>query len=452
MRLMTIRDAWRASTRAALLVLISAVPAASQASLQVPLQFDFMNPGARSLGLGGAFVGLADDATSSFNNPAGLINLPDHLEVSVEFRGRQLETPFLQSGRLSGSLTNTGIDTVQGPQYGSSGAASAGAAFLSVVSKGTRVRFAAYRHEIVRLDQDFTALGVFQGPSRELALKADRNLSLTAYGATLGYEVRPGRLSVGGSVALYSFDLDARFSRFFSNDLHGMPSFDAREEIGRATQNGSGARAGFSAGLLFSPYANDQATGIDLVRVGLVYRQAPRFDYDGVDGDLRQPDARTGTFNVPDSVGAGIVIRRARTAVFTADVVRVDYAALQNGYVDVQTEALIDEGLAELRSNFKLDSGTEAHAGFEYTFPALRGAPRLRIGAWRDPDHSVRYDPGSTGHPLDERFAAYLPARGPRWHTTFGGGFSFGRVEVNGAADLARDTRTISISSVLRIK
>jgi hypothetical protein len=30
-----------------------------------------VNPGARSLGLGGAFVALADDATAAYANPAG---------------------------------------------------------------------------------------------------------------------------------------------------------------------------------------------------------------------------------------------------------------------------------------------------------------------------------------------------------------------------------------------
>ncbi|MGB5341528.1 MAG: hypothetical protein WBP67_05500, partial [Thermoanaerobaculia bacterium] len=35
----------------------------------VNLQFNFADPGARSLGFGGAFVGLADDATAAFANP-----------------------------------------------------------------------------------------------------------------------------------------------------------------------------------------------------------------------------------------------------------------------------------------------------------------------------------------------------------------------------------------------
>ena len=35
------------------------------------IQFAFVPPGARSLGMGGAFVGRADDATAAYTNPAG---------------------------------------------------------------------------------------------------------------------------------------------------------------------------------------------------------------------------------------------------------------------------------------------------------------------------------------------------------------------------------------------
>ena len=47
------------------------------------LQFNFSNPGARSMGFGGAFAALADDATATFANPAGLVQL-SRPEVSVE--------------------------------------------------------------------------------------------------------------------------------------------------------------------------------------------------------------------------------------------------------------------------------------------------------------------------------------------------------------------------------
>lgn len=54
-------------------MLLSASSAHSQLGAPTTFQFSFSNPGARSLGFGGAFVALADDATASFANPAGLV-------------------------------------------------------------------------------------------------------------------------------------------------------------------------------------------------------------------------------------------------------------------------------------------------------------------------------------------------------------------------------------------
>jgi hypothetical protein len=36
------------------------------------VDFRFNNPGARANAMGGAFIGLADDATAAYTNPAGL--------------------------------------------------------------------------------------------------------------------------------------------------------------------------------------------------------------------------------------------------------------------------------------------------------------------------------------------------------------------------------------------
>src|SRR5690242_5581446 len=85
-----------------LLVLIAliAVPAAAQntdiESLS-GLQFNFGNPGARSLGMGGAFLGLADDASAAEANPAGLTILRKP-EVSVEGRNFEEQQLFSTSG------------------------------------------------------------------------------------------------------------------------------------------------------------------------------------------------------------------------------------------------------------------------------------------------------------------------------------------------------------------
>ena len=57
------------------------------------LQFNFGNPGARSLGMGGAFLGLADDASAAEANPAGLTILRKP-EVSIEARNYQEQQIF----------------------------------------------------------------------------------------------------------------------------------------------------------------------------------------------------------------------------------------------------------------------------------------------------------------------------------------------------------------------
>ena len=86
-----------------ILIALIAVPAIAQntdiESLS-GLQFNFGNPGARSLGMGGAFLGLADDASAAEANPAGLTILRKP-EVSVEGRNYQEQQVFSTSGTCS---------------------------------------------------------------------------------------------------------------------------------------------------------------------------------------------------------------------------------------------------------------------------------------------------------------------------------------------------------------
>ena len=74
-------------------------------------QFSFSNPGARSMGFGGAFVALADDATAAFANPAGLVQIT-RPEVSLEGRYWDYSTPFVERGRFEGEPTGIGIDVI----------------------------------------------------------------------------------------------------------------------------------------------------------------------------------------------------------------------------------------------------------------------------------------------------------------------------------------------------
>ena len=61
-----------------LVAILAAVLAAAGAGAQETpstFEFSFSNPGARSLGFGGAFAARADDAPAPFANPARLVQL-----------------------------------------------------------------------------------------------------------------------------------------------------------------------------------------------------------------------------------------------------------------------------------------------------------------------------------------------------------------------------------------
>lgn len=65
----------------AALVLVICPSLSAQSAIEPPI----VSPGARSLGLGGAFVAVADDATAAWANPSGLMQLA-RPEISLEGR------------------------------------------------------------------------------------------------------------------------------------------------------------------------------------------------------------------------------------------------------------------------------------------------------------------------------------------------------------------------------
>ena len=119
----------------------------TSASAQVvTLELSYSNPGARSMGLGGAFVALADDATAAYSNPSGLVQLV-RPEVSIEGRQWGYSSAFTEGGRASGAPTGLGIDTVSTLRRPRSEDDLAGVSFLSVVYPKKRWCLALYRHQ-----------------------------------------------------------------------------------------------------------------------------------------------------------------------------------------------------------------------------------------------------------------------------------------------------------------
>ena len=432
-------------------------PAAAQSSLQIPLQFDFLNPGAKSLAMGGAFSGVADDATAALANPAGLVQL-GQFELSLEGRFQSTDTRFLRGGRLSGTIEREGLDTIDRPDFGVSRDDDFGPTFISAVMPfrykapgkdidgQTRWVLAFHRHELLRVDQEFLATGVFQQDREELTSRRDspqlgeRALSITSYGLSAAYGWR--RVAIGGGLAVHTFSIDSLFRRFDTVGFFGPP--DQTREVGRSSQIGEDTAVSPSIGVLFGRGPRTRT------RAGVLYRHGPSFNYHTVDGLLPERDV---TFRVPHTLAAGVSHRprRVPSLMLAAEVTYVNYARLVGDFVRDQALGLQRE------ASFVVEDGIEVHGGAQYVKLDWPLSPKFRAGVWYDPDHSVQFQPqsapqGPFERVFDERLAAALSTGESRVHGTGGVGASISpRIEANFGVDVASDSYIVSASIIVRI-
>jgi long-chain fatty acid transport protein len=417
----------------------------AQTTAQIPLQFDFMNPGARSLGLGGAFIAAADDATAAFANPSGLAFLTT-IEVSIEGRFKRTETPFLQGGRVGGTTTGAGPDTIPFAVHGTSVDNHFGPTFASALVPFKRVTLAVYRHELATIDNAFFSTGVFERDTsggvvedraRDRPLTGRRTIGVSNYGAAFGTRVND-RLAVGGGISFYTFDLSSEFMTFalkgdFASDV------DTTKTTAIATQQGDEVSVAGNAGVLWSVGRG--------IKVGGMFRRGPSFSFVQEDRDLisRNDLTRQGRFNVPDVWGAGVEWRLSDSLRIVGDVNRVRYSQLKADFIGFQA---VSSGR---QNQLHLDDGTEVRAGVERLFLGTAVPLALRFGAWFDPDHTVQYEATSQNDRLDVRLTAALPGGENLVHITGGGGIAPARwLELNVAVDISSRTRYATASAVVR--
>ena len=425
---------------AAIGVLSFAEPAAAQSSLQVPIQFDFLSPGARSLALGSAFVGLADDATAAWVNPAGLLEL-SRPEISVEVRYRRHDQPSLTGGRLSGQVTGILQDTVSGPEFANIRDSATSLAFASFVYPWKGLRVAAYRHEPIRVNEEFSSRGVFQSrgfDTRDTAFTAQRTLEIATYGVSVAHAYR--NVWLGAGLTWNRFSLGFEFERFLHEPLVGLYGApDPKQSVSHYSQTGDASALGAVLGFLM-PVAKT-------VKVGASYRRMSSVEFSSFSGGLLGTQERsTADFNVPDVVAAGLSARIKEAFLITTEYKHVFHSQLRSDYVDV----IVTQGETKDRaSRFTIDDANEVHFGAQYLLP-IKTRPALRAGAWFDPDHSVHYAPTPANDLTDELVAASFSSGRDLWHYTFGANVTVGRVVLSVGADRAARSLLFSTSAIVR--
>jgi long-chain fatty acid transport protein len=429
---------------AAVLVVCSVSVASAQTgqTAQIPLQFDFLNPGAHSLALGSAFVAVAEDATTAFTNPSGL-TLTVQPEISAELRYRVLDTPYLAGGRLSGTPSGRGLDTVGTPLYGISADSALRPYFIAFVYPFQKWSVAAYRHELVVQTNAFLSQGPFYlagnviNNARLFGLTGDRDIKVVAYGASAALRVNE-HLSLGEGITFYHFSLGANFASLrFQGDSFSPVDLQTAGQGSTTQQSGEGTQAAVNVGALVTVNSR--------FRLGAVYRQSASFLFTETNNVPDTPTVtRVGTFRTPGVIGAGLRAEPWDGWTFSVDYDRVQYSHLTTHFVTFQVDPSVSDRVG-------INDGNEIHFGGEYTFLDMNSKLKLRGGVWFDPNHAIQYSSDGSSSDLDTRLKAVFPGGSNAWHFCGGFGITPSRSwEINAGGDFTSQRRYISASIVAR--
>jgi long-subunit fatty acid transport protein len=409
------------------------------------LEFSFSNPGARSMGLAGAFIGLADDATAAFANPAGLVQLVSP-EVSLEVRHWAYETPFVVGGRASGMPTGIGIDTTADLRYGVSSDSLTGVSFLSFVYPVKRWSLAFYGHQLARFKASAATNGLFASPAPGAIDRLDDvlnslDLDVQSFGASAAYKVSDA-FSFGFGVSYARGDVLYRQHQFQTDNsslrtFFAPASYSPEQLIGTTDIIVDDTDLTVLAGFLWRISRR--------VSLGGVYRQGPAFDADVVltAGPVFDPGVPAGSvirdetpFELPDVFGLGVAARSKGDALtFSFDWARVEYSTFLEG---LNREVFDDLPI--------VDDADEFHAGLEYVFMKTKPIVALRFGVWHDPDHRFRAA-SDEAEPFDQ---ALFQDGEDQTHLTGGLGLVFRKFQLDLGIDVSDLVDTASISGIYK--
>ncbi|MEM8963569.1 MAG: hypothetical protein AAGD38_18955 [Acidobacteriota bacterium] len=399
-----------------------ASPIAAQPATVLSLDFfEFSNPGARSLGFGGAFAALADDATAAYANPAGLGQLVEQ-EVSFEVRSWNRSVPFLAGGRVDGAPTGIGIDTEPGPIEGQADQNTVDLSFVSYVRPYERWALALFHHQLARFEIQTEAQGQFFDvipgvPIRFPATRERLEFDLTSTGASASWKVNE-TLSLGLGVAYISGSALSRTEIYFA--FAGDPvaqfepvTFSPDERSGSLDFKADGSTLAARAGVLWRPTEAWSAAAF--------FRQGGSIDGElfrqnsGAGGDFSNTEATE--FNIPDVYGVGVAYRALDNRLtLAAEIDRFESEALF-----INEDTVGESGAWE-----------EYHLGGEYA-----DVVGSRLVAWRG---GVWYDSRRQGFTDDDGTI----------HYAVGVGLATGRWQFDLGADFSDAVDTIGLSTIYK--
>jgi long-chain fatty acid transport protein len=475
----------------ALLGLSGAASAITNVESNASIPFNFSNPGARSLAMGGAFVGLADDATAAYTNPAGLTGLGLEQQFGIELRRTENSNEYASSGSVSLNPFDT-----RGINYGDATSQQNNVSFLSWVLPRENWAIALYRHQMLDYDASYTSGAVTIGNQFEtFPIVANTDLSIVSYGASFAYDLTDS-LSLGAGISWHDFEIGTSTARYDS-DFGAVNSPSALVSV--QSQDGEDDDLSYTLGMIYR--------GSDNFSIGVSYHSAPEFDYQArnragaaFQANAFAPGVFTGQlladqtvgFDAPDMLAIGFSWRPTDKLTVNLDVNKINYSNLSDGIISpfanepgnpltVTTQVpfvfggvlipagtqlnniVTSAGERIAASLVTVDDVFEPHLGFEYAMLEMERPVFLRFGMWLEPSHTLRFerDPESVGSdanrdsPDNPRNSSLLNATifstgSDEIHFSGGVGMAFESFQVDFAVDVSDRQDVFSFSGVWR--
>ncbi|MBI3448566.1 MAG: outer membrane protein transport protein [Acidobacteria bacterium] len=460
-----------------------AAPAAAVTDEEIfrDFRFNFANPGARALAMGGAFIAIANDATAAQANPArlGVLRRP---EIFAEVRNRNTNA----SGRNTGDFL---IDPTINPSSDLSlnsqitpetQTVPSVVSFVYPFKLRRALTVGVSRQEILSVKSAATnqirTIPLIASPIQDpnnpeqvtnsSAGSVDSKLVL--YNLSAGYQITRD-LFVGGSVIFGQLDFKSNINSTFADPdaLFGYGNLDPRFE----TPAGSN---------LISTSINDSDTDVkwafglfwklnDELSFGTVYKKGVRMSLqEKVTDNSFAPNVAgpiDTTFNVPDLSGFGIAYQPwaksshagLQSLLFALDVVRVENKDLVAGFQSGLNVVTLNDFIK--RVDFTASNQTEIHFGAEYYLNVGRSTLAFRGGFFTDPDSSIHStnvvsdgSPTQTGTRTAIEKGNIFPSRSTVNHVTGGVGYSFSDWEIAAAFDNSSLEKQGVLSVIYRFK
>ncbi|MFQ5824544.1 MAG: OmpP1/FadL family transporter [bacterium] len=424
------------------------------------LRVDFIIPGARPSGLGGAFIGAAQDETAAPINPAGLIYLKS---AGASLHQRRARFNFKEPG---GSPTNP---NAKRKFYSSN----FDQTLVSVFAPFRKFTFAIFRQvafdsrfnfetqQFFTTNSDLTTRQVLGGLGNFPGRIVDLELELVNDGLSIAFAISK-RFSIGitGKTSVLNFKLNEQtFLDPQVSNGNSPRGNSAATTYSITTLDERNTEPSFSLGLMGKLI-------VDKLFAGAVLNLNPSFklnshiflpeyklDSESFPAESPEPENTDFKLSVPDTYGFGLYFVANSRLRFAFDVVRIEYSDLLfsnnlNVVVDdvfnSQTGAYEDP---DMKDDLTIDDATEYHFGIELLnkIPKLGLIP-LRFGIFTNPGHRI-YTSGN-----DPDFQRLFPKAKDRIHFTFGLGILLSSyLKFDGSINVSADGFEIVGSTLLTV-